>query len=235
MRGHRLVQLNLSLQLLDTVKDWYDVELNFNKKSLIYEALTIEFWVNALINRFKPQPAQLLHQLEQAHYTRVNAANKKDPVKFLHKILRLTRYDNRPDFEQITIAYIHFKSQLRMNLILLREGESIQDFIEQLEAKKDAWYDTYQYFWKKDPYLSNPASSQQSYDSRSLQSKYPHNPVPATQQRQLSSTQPAAFYVDPYEQAVYAKHGGPEPRGYPSNGRKTPPPFQESYDFEDDF
>lgn len=49
------------------------------------------------------------------------------------------------------------------------------------------------------------------------------------------STQPAAFYVDPHDQAVYAKHGGPEPRGYPSNGRKTPPPFQEGYDFEDDF
>lgn len=235
LRGHRLVQLNLSLQLKGAAKAWYEVELGYNDKSILCEAPSIQAWINALGQRFRPSPALMLQQLEQTHYTRADAANKRDPVEFLHEILRLTRHDNRPDTERVTIAYIHFESQLRMNLIPPHEATGIPEFIEQLEAKKHAWYEAYQNFGKrKDPYPTNPAPSRPPYEQRAPQ---PDRQQPRPQQRQF---QPKAYFVDPHEQATYAKHGGTVPRGYPTvtpSGRKTPPQTEEGdgYDYDEDY
>ena len=92
---------------------------------------SLHAWINALIQRFRPAATDVLHQLEKTYYTRNDAAAKKDPVAFLHEILRLTRYNiNRPDYERLTIVYIHFESQLRVSLIAPRYNTSISEFIE---------------------------------------------------------------------------------------------------------
>ena len=185
LRGHLLVQLNVSLQLKGLAKSWYEMELGPSDKAMLCEARSIHAWVNALIQRFRPAAADVLHQLEKAYYTRNDAAAKKDPVAFLHEILRLTRHDNRPDHERLTIAYIHFESQLRISLIAPRYDTSISEFIEQLEGKKHAWYETYYLFGKrKDYFPSDPAPSQQGNDqrppqrqqwSRNSQQQWPRN------------------------------------------------------------
>ena len=165
LRGHLLVQLNVSLQLRGLAKSWYEMELGPSDKAMLCEARSIHAWVNTLIQRFRPAAAEVLHQLEKTYYTRNDAAAKKDPVDFLHTILRLTRHDNRPDPERLTIAYIHFESQLRISLIAPRYDTSISEFIEQLEGKKHAWYETYYLFGKrKDYFPSEPTPSQQGSD-----------------------------------------------------------------------
>ena len=89
------------------------------------------------------------------------------PNNFLHEILRLTRHDNRPEPKRRTIGYIHFESQLRISLMAPRHDSSISEFIEQLEGKKHAWYETYQHFGKRKDYLrSLPTPSQQGNDQR---------------------------------------------------------------------
>ena len=123
-------------------------------------------WVNALIQQFRPAAADVLYQLEKTYYTRNDAAAKKDPVDFLHTILRLTRHNNRSGHERLTIAYIHFESQLRISLIVPRYDTSISEFIEQLDGKKHAWYDTYQYFKKKDYLPTETAPNWYSNDQR---------------------------------------------------------------------
>ena len=54
-----------------------------------------------------------------------------------------------------TIGYIHFESQLRISLVAPRYNASISDFVEQLEGKKHAWYETYHHFGKRKDYLSS--------------------------------------------------------------------------------
>lgn len=136
-----MVQLNLSLQLRGAATAWYDVELSSAAKTILCEAPSMQFWIDALLGRFKPSPALLLQQLEQTHYTRADAAAKRDPVTFFHEILRLTRHDNRPEHKRVTIAYTHFESQLRMNLPPPQFGDTIQGFIEHLEGERNAWYE----------------------------------------------------------------------------------------------
>ena len=46
---------------------------------MLSEARGIQTWVNALIQRFRPATADMSHQLEQTHYTRIDAALRTDP------------------------------------------------------------------------------------------------------------------------------------------------------------
>lgn len=129
--------------------------------------LLVQLNVNALIQRFRPAAADMLHQLEQTHYTRIDAATKKDPVAFLHEVLRLPRHNNRPEHERLTIAYIHFESQLRISLIAPRYDTSISEFIEQLEGKKHTWYETYHHYGKKkDYFLAEPTPNRYGNNQR---------------------------------------------------------------------
>ena len=166
LRGHKLIQNNLSLQLLGAAKTWYEVEMNDVTRRVLCEAPSVQNWVDALILRFKPSPAIILQKLNKAEYTRSDAANQKDPVLFFDEILTLTRHDNRPDYERSTIAYIRFESQLRMTLNAPQNGSTIQDFIDQLEGKKEAWYQAYHNFGKKTTFPSNPAPNQHAYGQR---------------------------------------------------------------------
>ena len=109
LRGYRLVQLNLDLQLRGLAIDWYDIELLPNDKAILASAPDVSIWVNALIRRFKPDSALILQELEQSHYIRADAANKKDPIKFYYKILRLTRYDNKLEAERAMTVYVYFE------------------------------------------------------------------------------------------------------------------------------
>ena len=120
----------------------------------------------------------ILQELEQSHYTRADAANKKDPIKFYHKILRLTRYDNKSEAERAMTVYVHFESQLRLHLIA---PSTFQQLINQLEAKKYAWFEAYQYFKKreKDSYetrnLQHPAPNLNANEQRGQYPRYPHS------------------------------------------------------------
>ena len=222
LRGNLLVQLNVSLQLRGLAKSWYEMELGASDKAMLSGSL--HAWVNALIQRFRLAAADMLHQLEKTYYTRNDAAAKKDPVAFLHDILRLTRHDNRPDHERLTIAYIHFESQLRISLIAPRYDTSISEFIEQLEGKKHAWYETYYLFGKrKDYFPSEPSASndqrppqrQQQWSRNSApQQQWPRNTVlqptnstpppnlgPKQQQQRLLPAPPGAkaYFGDPQD------------------------------------
>ena len=52
IRGHALVQLNVSLQLRGIAKDWYEVELSSSDKTMFSEARGIQTWVNALTSSY---------------------------------------------------------------------------------------------------------------------------------------------------------------------------------------
>ena len=107
-----------------------------------------------------------------------------EPRAFLHEILRLTRHDNQPDYERLTIAYIYFESQLRTSLFHPRYNTSIPEFIEQLEGKKHAWYETLYHSGKKKDHLpTEPSPSRQGNDQRPPQRQQQWSRSSATQQQ----------------------------------------------------
>ena len=72
----------------------------------------------------------MFQQLKQTYYIKTDTIIKRDFVKFLYKILRFIRYDNRSNSERIIIIYIYFESQFRINFISFYEITDIQNFID---------------------------------------------------------------------------------------------------------
>ena len=134
-RDPLLIQANLDLQLQGkTAQNWYVYELSDIDKQQLRSAHSIEPWIHTLCERFKQSSYHILQQLHATSYTRADAATKKDPILYIHTILRLTK--DKPLHERLIEAFIRFDTQLQVNLIPLSHSTSINDFIDQIQAKK---------------------------------------------------------------------------------------------------
>lgn len=169
IRNPRLVQLNLSLQLRGKAKRWFELELNHADKALLYDpANGVSAWINALINRFKPSGTELLQKLHNTSYSRADAAAKKDPIEYVHDVIALTR--NRPLDESLMEAYLRFESGLQVNLVPPDENTTVYDFMEQVNAKKNAWFTVYATFKQKDQTANQTANQTSAWRSQRPQS-----------------------------------------------------------------
>ena len=132
-----MIQLNLSLQLRNKAKRWFELELTQQDKSTLYAPVNgVSAWIDALVERFQPSGTLLLQKLHETTYTRADAAAKKDPTNFVHDIIALTR--TRPLEESLMKAYLRFESGLQVNLMSLTKFISVAEFIDQVNAKKGA-------------------------------------------------------------------------------------------------
>ena len=110
---------------------------------------------------------------------------------------------------------LDFEAQLRISLIAPRYDTSISEFIEQLDGKKHAWYETYQYFKKKDYFPREPALSQHRNDQRppQRQQQWPRKPAPppnrGPQQRLLPIPEGAKAYFDDLQQEEDGEYDPP--------------------------
>ena len=89
----------------------------------------------------------MLQKLHETLYTRANAAVKKDPVDYVHEIIALTR--NRSLEESLIKVYLRFESGLQVNLIPLIKWITVPEFMDQINAKKHAWYINYAHYRKR--------------------------------------------------------------------------------------
>ncbi|CAF9924082.1 hypothetical protein IMSHALPRED_006092 [Imshaugia aleurites] len=135
-RDSHMIQLNLSLQLRKKAKRWFELELSHENKT-----------IDALIGRFQPSDTLTLQKLHETTYIKADAAAKKDPTDFVHDIIALTR--TRPLEESLIKAYLRFESGLQINLIPPDKFTTVREFMEQINAKKHAWYQNYAHFRKK--------------------------------------------------------------------------------------
>ena len=151
IRDPRLVQLNLSLQLRGKAKRWFELELSQADKAYLYHpANGITVWVSALVNRFG---SLLLQQLYHTSYGRADAAAKKDPIDYVHDVIALTL--DRPMKESLMEAYLRFEPVLQVNLVPPDDQTTVHDFMDQINAKKAAWFTIYATFSQKDEPSTN--------------------------------------------------------------------------------
>ena len=165
IRDPRLVQLNLSLQLRGKAKRWFELELSHADKSMLYDpANGVSAWIDALVNRFKPSGTELLQKLHNTSYGRADAAAKKDPIEYVHDVIALTR--TRPLEESLMEAYLRFEPGLQVNLVPPDDQTTVHDFMDQVNAKKGAWFTVYSTFRKKEDLANQTQGSRsQRYQS----------------------------------------------------------------------
>lgn len=90
-KGAKLVVTNISTLLKEKAFNWYQYELPEVTKWALNSSLILDPWCQALIERFRPSHSDLMTQLEACHYTRKDAANKKDATVYIQDVMRITK------------------------------------------------------------------------------------------------------------------------------------------------
>lgn len=81
-------------------------------------------------------PVEVLAKLNKQRYTRADAAAGKDPIEYLHAVMKFTR--NRLTAESLFEAYMRIDSMWQLSLVAPTSSTTIEDFVKQLNAKKAA-------------------------------------------------------------------------------------------------
>ena len=200
-KGHRLVQTHLDTVLKETAFNWYHYELTNGDKLGLNRATSIGPWCTAILKRFGPRYTDLITQLEACHYTRKDAANKKDATSYVQEVLRITKGLGWDDHVKsgINTAFHHFESSLQQTL---DPPTDLNSFIDQVQIRQQGWFQIYAGYGKPrspDPYLRQPPRPQQPYQSRPQQ---PYQSRPQYSQ-QARPSQPASGAPGPPQPRVY--------------------------------
>ena len=77
-------------------------------------------------------------------------------MNYVYEIIALTR--NRPLEESLMEAYLRFESGLQVNLVPPTKWTTVPEFMDQINAKKHAWYINYAHYRKRqyDEQMINP-------------------------------------------------------------------------------
>ena len=209
-RGVRLIQANLFTLLKDNALNWYYCELSHDTRAAFDDDASLDPWCQALIKRFVPSYQESMRQLEACHYTRKDAANKKDAIDYIHRILRIARCLEWSRETGLYLAYNHFEAHLQVHLN--PDNCSISQFIKQVQLRQDSWFKMYASFGK--PSIA-PEPKLHQQPSRPLQSNQQQAHQPAHQ---------------PHHQTHYQPHYQPRQQQYHPPVR-TP---QQTYQFEEE-
>ena len=112
----KLVQSNLVTLLKDKAFKWYQYELADVTKWALNTNQFIDPWCRALIERFGPDHADLMTQLEACHYTRKDAAEKKDATAYIQDIMRISKGLKWNQQDGLMTAFHYFEPGLQRDL-----------------------------------------------------------------------------------------------------------------------
>jgi hypothetical protein len=194
---------------------WYNYELSSSSKLAMQQG-PIDQWINALVARFTPSKSETLQALEKQRYTRQDAANKRDPVDYLHQVLQLTKRLGYSEHEGLTMAYLRLDEALQVQFPPPHEMTGISNMVMLLNVKKGAWYQMYKNF-SRPPERNSDRTSYQSYNQPNRSNYHPPIRPPPRQ-----STYPAAAHFaeddgwdyDPVNDTYHAAVQPPHPPGH---------------------
>ncbi|KAF6236393.1 hypothetical protein HO173_005485 [Letharia columbiana] len=145
-------------------------------------------WCTAILKRFGPRYIDLITQLEACHYTRKDAANKKDATSYVQEVLRITKGLDWNDHVKsgINTAFHHFESSLQQTL---DPPSDLNSFIDQVQIRQQGWFQIYAGYGKPRPPDPYPRP-QQSYQPRPQQQQQYKPSYPYRQSQPQVQPQP---------------------------------------------
>lgn len=173
-KGAKLVVTNISTLLKEKAFNWYQYELPEVTKWALNSSLILDPWCQALIERFRPSHSDLMTQLEACHYTRKDAANKKDATVYIQDVMRITKGLNWKQEDSLMTAFHHFEPGLQRDLDPPTNG-GLTQFIKQVQLRQEAWHQVYSTFGQK----PRPPDSVQSRQQQPQQQSYRPPPRPS--------------------------------------------------------
>ena len=199
--GVKLIQMNLVTVLQGVAFNWYHYEIKDHIKEAYNTSASINPWCQALIERFGPSHEALMSELEsdECHYTRKDAANKKDATAYIQTIMRVAKGLKWSQQDGLMTAYHHFEAGLRRDLN--PPTDDLTQFIKQIQLRQADWYQIYSTFGKSRlPDLPRPQQqsrpSQQSYQPRPQYSQQQARPSYPPRPPASAPPPPRVYWAD---------------------------------------
>lgn len=140
-----VVRQNLNTCLRGSALAWYTSELdNLQRVGLRYAENGVEEWVKALVQRFKDAPNVAMRKLNAERYSVADVKNNKNVRSYVTAVMRHARAAelDKP-IQQLSQAYNNLDPQLRPFINRPNHATTVREFMDELEAKQDAWRDMY--------------------------------------------------------------------------------------------
>ena len=198
LKTSKVVQANLVTLLKDTAFNWYHYELTNDVKWALNASTSIDPWCQALIRRFAPSHSDLVGQLEASHYTRKDAATKKDATAYIQDLMRICKGLGWKQSDALMAAFHHFEPGLQRDL---DPPTDLNGFIQQVQVRQAAWFQIYAGYGSSKPQPPRPPSlrpSQSYIPSRSqppIRSSYSNQSNPQRQITYGPPAQPRAYWA----------------------------------------
>lgn len=140
-----VVRQNLNTCLRGSALAWYTSELdNLQRLGLRYAEDGVDEWVKALVQRFKEAPNVAMRKLNAEKYTVADARNNKNVRSYVTTVMRHARaVELDKPIQQLSQAYNNLDPQLRPFVNRPNHATTVREFMDELEAKQDAWRDMY--------------------------------------------------------------------------------------------
>lgn len=129
----------VELSLRGIAMEWFHSELSPSERSKLH---SISVWTEALTRRFGPTTAEAMTAISNEHYTRNDAANRREPAGYIQAIIRHGNAAALPTRSTLALAYQNVDPELRCDLNDPTDA-SVSSFIKDMESKKPIWFDLY--------------------------------------------------------------------------------------------
>jgi len=139
----QLVAKYLQNCLKGSALTWYAAELSDEQRTLLrFSFRGVNDWIEQLIKRFKDPPALALKKLHSTKYTMSNARGGRDGRSYIANVLRYAKAAelDKP-IQQLAYAYNNLDPELRPFVTRPTEHTTVQEFMDEIAAKQDAWKD----------------------------------------------------------------------------------------------
>ena len=161
IKGDELIAANINTCLRGTALGWYTSELSTLTRNGL-RISKIEQWTEQLRNRFRESTSVALTKLTSTNYTVTDARKKREPAAYVQEVLRHAKAASLDNvLHQLTYAYSNIAPELRIHLNPPNAATTIEDFVSQLELKKDAWWA----FYNVTPSTSHRATSRSGQET----------------------------------------------------------------------
>lgn len=214
--GESAVKESLSFCFRGSAMTWYLKEIEEFKRKAFRSLPLIDF-TDELEARFKMRISKALNKLTSETFTAKDAREDREATGFLQNVILYSQSVGISDLQgQLTWAWNQLDLELRSMVIMPTAHTSIQDFTEELDAKKELW-------------KTMMSTRRQPFQDRTQRVEKRGEDQRAGNQ-QLQTRQPFVPYQSrlPYPQRPFSTY-------QPYTGFPARPPLQEAVNFNNQY
>jgi len=192
------IRQNLDANLREEAELWWNTQLSeITCLGLVAHPNDVKEWCKALEKRFKVSPSEAWNKFTTTRYTLEDVRSHRSSTEYVTTLMAAAKScgQGESEFGLMIQTWMHIDMPLCCNIDELKNGTTIEEFVNILLIKQANWYDSYSHAWPDRMIQRNQQGQYNSDRGNRGQNVYNRQPsfVPYYQ-----PYQPARYGYSPY-------------------------------------